>query len=212
MSDELLREILREANRDELFRKALEEARDAGCMVEVHANVVDLEHSVIGFVHSVGLDLCHVLEIGETGLPDGLASFHLSDVRHIARDTRGLCRRRLLYENRARFIDLDPPAFLEPEDVSIEGHLHALIDARDSGAMVSVRIATEQDFRHVNGRVRSIHDGYAEIARIDRHGEPDGVSLLRLRDIALVYRNDQRQRMAELWHAHRDSLYDRTTA
>ncbi|MCC6144842.1 MAG: hypothetical protein IT368_13635 [Candidatus Hydrogenedentes bacterium] len=209
MSDELLREIVQKANRDEQFRMVLIDAQQNHTLVEVYANPQDLDQGTVGFVLSVGHDTCRVQEIDAEGMPDGATTISLRDVRQIAWNTRFLCRLQVIFDNRASFFDTaeDLDEDSEDEGPVLDDVLQELNHALIHRYMISVRIATDHDYRHANGYVRRVTGGYLELDRVDRYGESDGKSLIRIKDVVMIYRNDRRQQMAMLWRERRKDLY-----
>lgn len=202
MSEDLLREILGNANKNDTFRQLLIQARETGSLVQVYANPHNLDEYVVGYVRSVGPDTCTIEEIRFSGEDDGKNSFLLRDVIEIAEDTRMLRRVALLRE-RASVIE-------EPEELDAEVSdcfLTELERAQARHEMVNCKIATTRDFRHVTGFVQSIKDGYVRIALITMEGDPDGLATIRINDIVSVYRNEKRQQAAMLFHSERDRLY-----
>jgi hypothetical protein len=210
VSDELLREIVQNANRDEQFRKQLIEAQRQHSLVEIYANPQDLDQGTIGFVLGVGHDTCRIQEVDEEGMPDGATTISLRDVRQVAWNTRFLCRLKLLFENRSSFFDTAEEAQDEDDEAEapvLDDVLYELCQAMHNKHMISVRVATDQDYRHANGYVRRLTGGYLELDRVDRFGESDGKALVRIKDVVMIYRNDRRQQMAMLWREHRKDIY-----
>jgi hypothetical protein len=202
MSEDLLREILGNANRNDTFRQLLIQARDVQSLIQVYANPHNLDEYVIGYVRSVGPDTCTMEEVRFTGEDDGKNSFLLRDVIQIAEDTR-LLRRVALLRERADVIE-------EPEAMDTEVadcFVTELERAQARHEMVNCKIATLRDFRHVSGFVNRIKDGYVRIALITMEGDADGIATIRINDIVSVYRNEKRQQAAMLFLSERDRLY-----
>ncbi len=202
MSEDLLREILGNANKNDTFRQLLVRTQDARTLVQVFSNPHNLDESTIGYVRSIGPDTCTMEEMRYTGEADGNNTFFLRDVIQIATDTR-LLRRIELLQERNDADDEEDGIAPEASDCIVAELKHA--QARLE--MVNCKIATPRDFRHVSGFVRSIIDGYAEIDVITMEGDPDGVATIRVNDITSVYRNEKRQQAAMLFHSERDRLY-----
>ena len=202
MSEDLLREILGNANKNDTFRKLLVRAQDTCALVQVFANPHNLDECTIGYVRSMGPDTCTMEEMRYTGEPDGNTTFFLRDVIQIATDTRLLRRIELLQEHS----EVDGDEVLDTEEVpdciAVE-----LERAQARHEMVNCKIATPRDFRHVSGLIRSLRNGYVEIEVITMEGDPDGVATIRVNDITSVYRNEKRQQAAMLFHSERDRLY-----
>ncbi len=208
MSEELLREILRNANRGDLYLQILREAREKNTLVQIHANPHDLEQPVIGYVRSIGDETCIVQELDWEGLPDGLTTITIRQIRQIQQNTRHLCRIAWLQQHHPHPFD---PMEIEdltedPEDCLVS----ELELARDSGQLVNCRIASENDFVQVLGFVRDIVDGYVQIHLLTIWGEPDGVATVRLQDIVSIYRNDRQQNAAYTLYENRHEVYKQT--
>lgn len=204
MSEDLLREILGNANKNDTFRQLLIRAQDANALVQVYANPFNLDECTIGYVHSVGPDTCTMEELRFSGEPDGNNTFLMRDIIEIATDTRLLRRIELLREHAEQ--EMEPAE----EDLEAEVSDCILVELERAFArheMVNCKIATHRDFRHVSGFVRAILDGYVQIALITMEGDPDGVATIRVSDITSVYRNEKRQQAAMLFHSERDRLY-----
>jgi len=202
MSEDLLREILGNANKHDTFRQLLVQARDQHTLIQVFANPHNLDEYVLGFVRSIGPDTCTMEEIRHTGEEDGNNSFLIRDVIQIAEDTRLLRRIEILRE-RGHVLEDSEPLLSDVSDCFIT----ELERAQALQEMVNCKIATLRDFRHVAGFVRNIHDGYVQIALITMEGDPDGLATIRINDIVSVYRNEKRQQAAMLFHSERDRLY-----
>ena len=203
MSEDLLREILGNANKNDTFRQLLVRAQDVGALVQVYANPHNLDECTIGYVRSVGPDTCTMEELRFTGEPDGNNTFLMRDVIEIATDTRLLRRIELLQERAGEEAVGDDDLDAEASDCILV-ELERAMTRRD---MVNCKIATPRDFRHVSGFVRAIVDGYVQIELITMEGDPDGVATIRVSDITSVYRNEKRQLAAMLFHSERDRLY-----
>lgn len=202
MSEDLLREILGNANKNDTFRQLLAQARDQHTLIQVFANPHNLDEHVIGYVRSLGADTCTMEEIRSTGDEDGNNSFLIRDVIQIAEDTRLLRRIEILRE-RGHAIEESETFLSEVSDC----FLTELERAQGLHEMVNCKIATLRDYRHVSGFVRNIKDGYVQIALITMEGDPDGLATIRINDIVSVYRNEKRQQAAMLFHSERDRLY-----
>lgn len=202
MSEDLLREILGNANRNDTFRQLLVQARDNRTLLQVFANPHNLDESIIGYVRSIGPDTCTMEEIRHTGEEDGNNSFLIRDVIQIAEDTRLLRRIEILREC-GHGIEESEPLLADVSDCFVT----ELERAQALHEMVNCKIATVRDFRHVAGFVRNIRDGYVQIALITMEGDPDGLATIRINDIVSVYRNEKRQQAAMLFHSERDRLY-----
>ncbi len=206
MSEDLLREILGNANKNDTFRQLLVRAQDANALVQVFSNPHNLDESVIGYVRSVGPDTCTMEEMRFTGEVDGNNTFFMRDVIEIATDTR-LLRRIELLQERSEGVEMD-----DDDDDGLSPEVPDCITAELEHAqarreMVNCKIATPRDFRHVSGFVRAVLNGYAEIELITMEGDPDGIATIRVSDITSVYRNEKRQLAAMLFHSERDRLY-----
>lgn len=202
MSEDLLREILGNANKNDTFRLLLIQARDRQSLIQVYANPHNLDEFVIGYVRTVGPDTCTMEEIRFNGEDDGNNSFLIRDVVQIAEDTR-LLRRVALLRECAHL--LGDPDGLEPE--TSDCFITELERAQARHEMVNCKIATHRDFRHVTGFVDQLKDGYVRIAIVTMEGDPDGLATIRVNDIVSVYRNEKRQQAAMLFHSERDRLY-----
>jgi len=202
MSEDLLREILGKANKNDTFRQLLIQAQERGELIQVFANPHNLDEFVIGFVRSVGPDTCTMEEIRYSGEEDGNNSFLIRDVIQIAEDTRLLRRVALLRERAA---EIDEPEELDAEvsDCFVTELERALVRHE----IVNCKISTLRDFRHVSGFVREVRGGYVRIALITMEGDLDGLATIRINDIVSVYRNEKRQQAAMLFHSERDRLY-----
>lgn len=180
MSEDLLREILGNANKNDTFRLLLIRAQEARALVQVYANPHNLDEFVVGYVRSVGADTCTLEELRYTGEPDGNNTFLMRDVVEIASDTRLLRRIELLQEHAETEIEEDEESF-EPEVsdcISVE-----LERALGRNEIVNCKITTPRDFRHVSGFVRSLLNGYVQIELITMEGDLDGMATIRVGDI-----------------------------
>lgn len=202
MSEDLLREILGNANRNDTFRQLLIHGQATQTLLQVFANPHNLDEYIVGYVRSVGPDTCTMEEIRYTGESDGNNSFLIRDVIQISEDSRLLRRIEILRE---RTSDIEEPEEFAPEVADC--FLTELARAQAMHEMVNCKIATSRDFRHVSGFVHAIKDGYAQIALITMEGDPDGLATIRLNDVVSVYRNEKRQQAAMLFHSERDRLY-----
>ncbi len=205
VSEELLREILRNANRGDLFMKILQEAREKGTLLQIHANPHDLEQPVIGLVRSLGDETCIVQELDWEGLPDGLTTVSIRQIRQIMQNTRHLCRIAWLQQQQ-----LPTQVVLEEEEFAedpLDCMISELETARDTGQLVNCRIASESDFIQALGFVHDIVDEYVQLNLLTIWGEPDGVATVRLQDIVGIYRNDRQQSVAYRLYQHRKDLY-----
>jgi hypothetical protein len=202
MSEDLLREILGKANKNDTFRQLLLRAQDAQVMVQVFANPHNLDESILGYVRSVGPDTCTMEEIKFSGESDGNNTFFIRDVIEVASNTRLLRRMELLQEQSEADEDDEEGAPDVADCIMSELEL-----AQSRGELVNCKIATPRDFRHVSGFVRSIINGYIEIGLITMEGDPDGVATIRVSDICTLYRNEKRQQAAMLFHSERERLY-----
>ena len=203
MSEDLLREILGNANRNDTFRQLLIRAQEARALVQVYANPHNLDEFVIGYVRSVGPDTCTMEELRFNGEADGNNTFFMRDIVQIASDTRLLRRIELLQERAGEEVVRDDDLDAEVADC-IQVELERAMARRD---MVNCKITSPRDFRHVSGFVRAVLEGYVQIELITMEGDPDGVATIRVSDIASVYRNEKRQQAAMLFHSERDRLY-----
>lgn len=204
MSEDLLREILGNANKNDTFRLLLIRAQEARALVQVYANPHNLDEFIMGYVRSVGADTCTMEELRYTGEPDGNNTFLMRDVVEIARDTRLLRRIELLQEHAEADGEEDEEGF-EPEVadcIAVE-----LERALGRNEIVNCKITTPRDFRHVSGFVRSLLNGYVQIELITMEGDLDGMATIRVADISSVYRNEKRQQAAMLFHSEQDRLY-----
>jgi hypothetical protein len=203
MSEDLLREILGNANRNDTFRQLLIRAQEARALVQVYANPHNLDEFVVGYVRSVGPDTCTMEELRFNGEHDGNNTFFMRDIVQIASDTRLLRRIELLQERAGEEAVRDDDLDAEVADC-IQVELERAMARRD---MVNCKIISHRDFRHVSGFVRAVLEGYVQIELITMEGDPDGVATIRVSDIASVYRNEKRQQAAMLFHSERDRLY-----
>jgi len=204
MSDELIREILREANKGDLFRKILLDAREAGTLVQVRSNPQNLDQSIVGFVRGVGFDTCTIQEVSSEGEEDGSTAVSLRSILQISQNTRKLRRTRLLHEQSLAEPATDIANYDEETEDCIS---EELLRAREAELLVSLRVATEHDYTQVGGFVREVQDGYVQIQMITTAGEPDGVATVRLADIVCVMRDDRHHRAALQFYRNRHLLY-----
>ncbi len=206
MSEDLLREILGNANKNDTFRLLLVRAQEARALVQVYANPHNLDEFIVGYVRSVGADTCTMEELRYTGEHDGNNTFLMRDVVEIATDTRLLRRIELLQEH------VEVEAEGEEDEESFEPEVSDCISielerALGRNEIVNCKITTPRDFRHVSGFVRSLLNGYVQIELITMEGDLDGMATIRVGDISSVYRNEKRQQAAMLFHSEQDRLY-----
>lgn len=185
--------------------KILREARRRGSLIQIHANPHDLEQPVIGFVRSLGDETCIVQELDWEGLPDGLTTVSIRQIRQIMQNTRHLCRLAFLQQE-----ENGVQTGLEVDDIAddpLDCMRAELEAARDAGQLVNCRVASESDFIQAMGFVQDIIDGYVQLNLLTIWGEPDGEATVRLQDIVGIYRNDRQQSVAYRLFQHRHALY-----
>lgn len=193
MSDDLLREILKEANRNDLFRQVLSKARQQRTLVQIHANAQNLEQSHLGYVRSVGDETLLLQELTWEGETDGTTAFNMRDIVQISQNTRKLRRVQLLHDEGLPPEDLEIETLEEECSDCVEAELQR---AQSNGELVSLRVATDHDYNQIGGFVTLVGDGYVQLEMLTTAGEPDGVCTIRVRDIASVMRNDRQHRAA----------------
>lgn len=204
MSDDLLRDILREANKGDMFRKVLAQARDTKSLVQIYANAQNLEQSHIGFVRSLGGETLLLQELTWEGETDGTTAFGMREVLEIATNTRKLRRTQLLFEQGLHDLSEEEEIIEEECDNCVEEELKR---AQSAEELVSLRVATEHDYTQVGGFVRYVGDGYVQVEMITTAGEPDGLATLRIKEVACVMRNDRQHRAAMQFYKYREQLY-----
>jgi len=204
MSDDLLREILREANRDDLFRKVLLQARTARQLVQVFANPQNLEQSHVGFVRSLGDDTLLLQELTWEGEPDGTTAFNMREIFQVSQNTRKLRRVQLL---NAEGLHPSPDEETDIEEECNDCIETELTRAQELEQLVSLRVSTEHDYNQVGGFVRFVGEGYVQLEMITTAGEPDGMATLRVKDISCVMRDDRQHRAAMQYYRFREQLY-----
>lgn len=204
MSDDLLREILREANKGDLFRKILTQARVSKTLVQIYANPQNLEQSHVGFVRSLGEETVLLQELTCEGEPDGTTAFGIRQILEIAQNTRKLRRVQLLHERGLHLIGGGDAGISEESEDCVEDELQRALEAEE---IVSLRVTTDHDYSQVGGFVRYVGDGYVQVELITTVGEPDGLATLRITDVSCVMRNDRQHRAAMQYYKHREELY-----
>jgi hypothetical protein len=203
MSDELLREILRNANKENLFRALLVSAREGRVLVEVFADPKNLEASVTGFVRGMGEDTCTFEELDSDGEYDGMTTIRLRDVVEVVEDSYVLRRVAVLHAHaESLYGNACEEVFTDTED-AILGELEAAARAHE---LASCRLSSGHDYSFVVGFVKRIGEEFLQIARVTRWGEKDGVSTVRLQDISLIYRDDQPLRAARFLYMRENDV------
>jgi len=208
MSDEILSEILRNANRDNLFRQIIERARHKGALVQVFANSHDMESAYEGYVLDLGDDAFLLQEVDEEGHFDGTITMSFREVTEIREHSRLLCRLEAL-----RSQDAEAPEDAEPGEEGEEYTGGDLIAGRLAMALahrtlINVRVSSATDYRFVAGFVRTIAREFVQFNALTESGNPDGVATVRLRDISAVFEDDWQIRRAMQLYAKRGHLYD----
>jgi len=206
MDDEILSEILRKANRDNLFQLIIERARDQGTLLQVYANGHDLETAYEGFVLETGDDAFLLQEIDDEGELDGTITMAYRSVLELREGSRLLCRLDALHgANRQE----DYEAAEEGDEYSgadlIRGRLES---AHANRRLINVRLASVTDFRHVAGFVRTITNAFVQFDVLTESGNPDGIATVRLEDIIAIYEDDWQIRRATKLYEQRHGLYD----
>ncbi|MBI1320609.1 MAG: hypothetical protein GC168_16925 [Candidatus Hydrogenedens sp.] len=207
MSDEILSEILRNANRDNLFRQIIVRARSKGTLVQVFANAHDMESAYEGYVLDLGDDAFQLQEVDEEGQFDGIITMSFREVTEIREHSRLLCRLQVLRE-----ADADVDDEIEPGDEGEEYTGGDLILGRLQMAvahetLINVRVSSSTDYRFVAGYVRSIDRDFVQFNALTESGNPDGVATVRLRDISAVFEDDWQIRRALKLYERRRDLY-----
>ena len=204
MSDDIIREILREANKSDLFRKVLLQARSARRLVQVFANAQNLDQSHVGFVRNLGEDTLLLQELTWEGEPDGTTAFNMRELIQVSENTRKLRRVQLLNEQGLHPFGESLDHFDEEAVDCVETELKR---AQEQEQLVSLRISTDHDYSQLGGFVRFVGDGYVQLELITTAGEPDGLATLRMKDVACVMRDDRQHRAAMQYYRFRAQLY-----
>lgn len=204
MSEELLNEILRNANRNNLFRDIVERARDKGQMIEVHADRRDLDTGRIGFVLEVGDDGFTFQELDEEGEMDGVVTIGFRSVVELRENSREICRIRALYEHPDEEEASDDDQSYASSDM-IRNRLEA---AQATGALIEVRIETDNDCRHVRGFVVGVSGEFVQMQTVTYNGDPNGMATMRLREVSTLFEDDWEIRRARRLYRLREGLYD----
>lgn len=204
MSEELLNEILRNANRNNLFRTIVEKARDRGTMLEIHADRRDLDSGRIGFVLEVGEDGFTFQELDDEGDIDGVVTLSFRSLVELRERSREICRIQALHRVEEETETSDEDVEVSAADM-IRGRLEA---AQMSNTLIEVRIETDADCRHVRGFVTNITGEFVQLNVVTYNGDPNGVATLRLRDVSTLFEDDWEIRRARRLYEMRDGLYD----
>jgi hypothetical protein len=204
MSEELLNEILRNANRNNLFRSIVEKARDRGTMLEIHADRRDLDSGRIGFVLEVGEDGFTFQELDDEGDIDGVVTLSFRSLVELRERSREICRIQALHRAEEEAETSDEDVEVSAADM-IRGRLEA---AQLSNTMIEVRIETDADCRHVRGFVTNVTGEFVQLNVVTYNGDPNGVATLRLQDVSTLFEDDWEIRRARRLYEMRDGLYD----
>ena len=205
MSEDLLNEILRNANRNNLFRTLVEKARDRGTLIELHADRRDLESGRIGFVLEVGDENFSFQELDDEGQIDGVVTISFRSILELRERSREVCRIQALHATQ------DQEDETSDEDIEyssadlIRGRLEAAFAA---GLMIEIRIETDSDYRHVRGFVSNLSRDFVQLNVVTYNGDPNGVATLRIQDISTLFEDDWEIRRARRLYEMRDGLYD----
>ena len=206
MDDEILSEILRKANRDNLFQLIIERARDQGSMLQVYANGHDMETAYEGFVLETGDDAFLLQEIDDEGELDGTVTMAYRAVLELREGSRLLCRMQALHGTNQ---DGDFESGEEGDEYSgadlIRGRLES---AHTNRRLINVRLVSNTDFRHVAGFVRTITSAFVQFDVLTESGNPDGIATVRLEDVIAIYEDDWQIRRALKLYERRMGLYD----
>lgn len=204
MSEELLNEILRNANRNNLFRDIVEKARDRGTLLEVHADRRDLDAGRIGFVLEVGDDGFSFQELDEEGEMDGVVTIGFRSVVELREESREICRIKALNDNPEEGTASDDDQSYASADM-IRNRLEA---AQATGALIEVRIETDNDYRHIRGFIVGVSSEFVQMQTVTYNGDPNGRATMRLREISTLFEDDWEIRRARRLYRLRDGLYD----
>ncbi len=204
MSEELLNEILRNANRNNLFRSIVERARDRGVLLEVHADRRDLDSGRIGFVLEVGEDGFTFQELDDEGDIDGVVTISFRSIVELRERSREICRIQALHQVQEEEAASDEDVEVSTADL-IRGRLEA---AQLNSTMIEVRIETDADCRHIRGFVTNVTSEFVQLNVVTYNGDPNGVATLRLQDVSTLFEDDWEIRRARRLYEMRDGLYD----
>lgn len=206
MSEELLNEILRNANRNNLFRSIVDGARDRGSMLEVHADRRNLDAGRIGFVLESGDDGFSFQELDDEGEPDGVVTLSFRSIIELRERSREICRLQALH----RAATEEHLAHSEDDaSYSNAGVIRSRLEsAQASRALIEVRIESDNDVRHIRGFVASVSRDFVQLNVVTFNGDPDGVATVKLNDVSTIFEDDWEIRRARKLYENRAGLYD----
>jgi hypothetical protein len=116
-----------------------------------------------------------------------MTTIRLRDVVEVVEDSYVLRLAVLHAHGESIYGDASDEVFADTEDARL-GELETAAQAHELG---SCRLSSAHDYSFVVGFVQRMEGDFVQIARVTRWGEKDGVSTIRLRDISLIYRDDQ---------------------
>ena len=188
-----------------LFVDTLEKARKAKELVCVFRDPGDLRVYSAGYVAAIGAEDYTLQQVNSEGVPDGLDVGTIEDIIEVRRESRYTRQMALLTENAAE-LDAKPFSWSgKPNpDSCIES---ALKMAHDSKEVVNILIATGEDELNCYGIVRELTGTHVRLDVLTPDGEYDGMSTLRLDDIAGLQIGTREERKIALFHKHRTHLY-----
>jgi hypothetical protein len=205
MSEELLNEILRNANRNNLFKAIVDGARDRGSLLQVHADRRSLDSGRIGFVLESGDDGFTFQELDDEGEPDGVVTITFRSVIELRERSREICRLQTLHRaNNEMLVHGEDDHSYSSAGV-IRNRLEA---AQANNALIEVRLETENDVRHIRGFVHSVSRDFVQLNVVTYNGDPDGTATIKLNDVSTIFEDDWEIRRARRLYENRAGMYD----
>jgi hypothetical protein len=168
------------ANFDQRMREFLGEVAAQEELIAVHANPEDPEAFEVGFVGHLSRETFSLRAVSTKGLDDGVRVFPYDVVVRMHRDSDYLRGLRALFENRDRAFKGIDSALLE---IAGKGFEEALRAAQARNLAVTLRFPTQA----IQGFVRNVGEGWAEIEVIVENGMSDGLFLTDLTDTDRIF-------------------------
>jgi hypothetical protein len=190
---------------ENFFIKVLNQARQEKSLVCVFRDPTDLRRFAVGYVVAVGAQDYTLQQIDPDGNPDGLDVGALDDIVEVRRESRYTRQIALLMEHK----DDKPPAESGWKgSATPESCLEVVLDqARRDKLVVNVLVATGDDEVRFFALVRELSESHVRFDVLTDDGESDGLSTLRLDDIAGLQVNTREERKIALFNRHRTHLY-----
>lgn len=190
---------------ENLFVSVLNQARKAKSLVCVFRDPTDLRRFAVGYVVAVGNQDYTLQQIDPDGNPDGLDVGVLDDIIEVRRDSRYARQIQLLMEHKD---DMAPASGEWQAPANPDSCLEVVLDrAKKEQLVVNVLVATGDDEVRFYALVKDLSESHVRLDVLTDDGESDGLSTLRLDDIAGLQVDTREERKIALFNRHRMHLY-----